>query len=94
MLGKETEMVGLIFLVFVLLLSGFLIIYYTINWPKFPAESAIPKGYRLCVVKEGKPKSGMPYYVPEDQKSDVRIPWDQFVTHFPEELPNLNKESK
>jgi hypothetical protein len=89
MLGKETEMVGLIFLIFVLVVSAFLIIYYTLNWPKFPAESAIPKGYRLCITK-----NGLPYYVPEDQKSDVRIPWDQFVLHFPEERQNFNKEPK
>lgn len=82
-------MVGVIFLIFVLVIFAFLVIYYTVNWPKSTTETAIPKGYRLCVIKDGLPKSGMPYYVPEDQKSDVRIPWDQFVSHFPEEQANL-----
>lgn len=79
-------MIGVIFLIFVLVIIAFLIIYYTVK--PSTAETAIPKGYRLCVIKEGF-KFGMPYYVPEDQKSDVRIPWDQFVAHFPEEQEKL-----
>lgn len=90
-------MIALVLMIFVLGLIGFLIIYSVVTAKK-PlcaeplTEVASPKGYKLHVVKEGSPKAGLPYYVPDDGKSDVRIPHDQFVMHFPEERANLTKD--
>lgn len=43
--------------------------------------------FKLCLSK-----NGMPYYVPSDGESDIRIPYKNFVMYFPDERKNLLKK--
>jgi len=70
--------VAIVLVVFVLLLVSFVVMRWAMKQDEKP--KTIPKNYSLKISEQG-----FPYYAPDDQESDIRIPYDQFVKAFPSE---------
>lgn len=74
-----------ILVIFVLGLIAFVVVHTLINQrPRKNEADTITPDYRLCITEDA-----LPYYLPRDGKSDVRIPYKQFVACFPGERKKI-----